>query len=127
MARANFSLLTGGDAEPCAWTRFSAHVIVDEVGRLDGEQGLGWGVVPATRLLDTRECSEQWCDGMPAGGVPFDIEIDTSAPAVAITVTAVGASELGYAWAGGSLRRHRRWHTVDIGRQLRAGVLPPPT
>ena len=99
--RANLSLLPGG-ADPCVWARVATHVIVDELGRLDAERGLGWQVAPARRVLDTRRCTSTWCDGMPTPGVPFEVEIDSAAPAIAVTVTVTETPAPGYAWAGGS-------------------------
>ena len=52
-------------------------------------------------MLDTRRCSDNWCDGQPAGGQAFAVDIDVAAPAVAVTLTIDRASAPGHAWIGG--------------------------
>lgn len=88
-ARANLALVPPGTGGTCAFTLTSANLIVDELGRLTESDGLGWALAPGRRAIDTRECSEQWCDGRPGAGsiVPVDLTTDAPAAAIAITVT----------------------------------------
>jgi hypothetical protein len=99
-SRANLALLPGGPDEPCVWTRTESNVVVDELGRLDAEIGLGWDVQPAERILDTRRCTDAWCEGVPTGGQPFTVDLGATAPAMAVTLTVTGAEQHGYAWIG---------------------------
>jgi len=88
-ARSNLALIEGGEAGACVFTLTEAHVVVDELGRLTDGDGYGWSLDAPKRMLDTRQCTPAWCDNRPEAGVliPLDLEIDSPAAAIAITVT----------------------------------------
>ncbi len=98
--RSNVAILDGGELGACVFALRTAHVIVDELGRLDPTVGLGWNLGVSGRLLDTRECTDAWCDDRPNAGAVIRLAIDTSAPAVAVAITATGSNGPGYVWAG---------------------------
>ena len=88
-ARSNLVVIDGGDAGACVFTLTEAHVVVDELGRLNADTGYGWSLSAPHRVLDTRECSSTWCGERPDGAtlIPLDLGIDSPAVAMAITVT----------------------------------------
>jgi hypothetical protein len=98
--RSNLAILSGGDGEACIYALRQAHVIVDELGRLDPALGYGWNLARARRVLDTRECSDSWCGDRPPGGSVIRIDAGTDAPAVAVAITATQSDSAGYVWAG---------------------------
>ena len=98
--RANMVLLDNDDDGSCVWVHRATHVIVDELGRLLTTDGLGWHVEAPRRLLDTRRCTDAWCDGTPSGGEAFEIDLGTDARAAAVTLTITGATADGHAWVG---------------------------
>ncbi len=98
--RSNVAILDGGEFGACVFALRAAHVIVDELGRLDAEAGLGWNLGPSSRLLDTRECTDTWCDDRPTAESVIRIPLDTEAPAIAIAITATESDGPGYVWAG---------------------------
>ena len=98
--RANMVLLDNDDDGSCVWVHRATHVIVDELGRLVADEGLGWRVEPARRVLDTRLCTDSWCEGRPSGGRAFEVDLGTDAPAAAVTLTIARATAPGHAWVG---------------------------
>ena len=100
VTRSNLAIVAGGDAGACVFTLSTAHVIVDELGRLDAETGYGWNLDASGRVLDTRECSDAWCDERPDGGTVIRVDLGTEAPAAAVAITATGSETAGYVWAG---------------------------
>ena len=98
--RANMVLL-GNDADgSCVWVHRATHVVVDELGRLLPDAGLGWRVETPRRALDTRRCNDSWCAGRPSGGEAFRVDLGVDAPAAAVTLTIVNAQAPGHAWVG---------------------------
>ena len=87
--RANLSVMGAADAGSCVFSLTQAHVIVDELARLHPDSGYGWQLGPPRRVLDTRKCTEDWCNGRPGalGVVRFDVGTDVPAAAIAVTVT----------------------------------------
>ena len=98
--RANMVLLDNGDDGACVWAYRETHVVVDEFGRLLPDDGLGWRIAPPRRALDTRRCSDEWCDGQPADGEAFAVDLGIDSPAAAVTVTIDRATAPGHAWVG---------------------------
>jgi hypothetical protein len=98
--RSNLALMDGGDEGSCVFALTEAHVIVDELGRLDAESGYGWQLTPARRALDTRECAEAWCAERPAAGELIELDLGTSAPGAAIAITVTDTQGPGYVWVG---------------------------
>ena len=87
-ARANMALVPAGDSGTCAFALSPANVIVDELGRLSATRRVRAGdLAPARRVLDTRECTDQWCEGRPGAGAVVHVDLGTDAPAAAIAVT----------------------------------------
>jgi hypothetical protein len=99
-ARANLALVPAGDTGTCAFTLSEANLIVDELGRLTSGDGLGWSLAPSRRAIDTRECTDDWCDGRPAAGEIVRVDLGTDAPAAAIALTVTGTRGPGYVTAG---------------------------
>ncbi|MEZ5296911.1 MAG: M15 family metallopeptidase [Ilumatobacteraceae bacterium] len=98
--RANMVLLDNDAAGSCVWVHRATHVAVDELGRLLPDDGLGWRIEPSRRVLDTRECAANWCNGQPAGGTAFEVDLGVDAPAAAVTLTIDRVSAPGHAWIG---------------------------
>ena len=69
-------------------------------GRLDAETGYGWQLTPARRALDTRECTEAWCDDRPAAGELIELDLGTTAPGAAVAITVTDTEDPGYVWVG---------------------------
>jgi hypothetical protein len=88
-ARSNLVVIEGGDSGACVYTLTEAHVVVDELGRLTDGDGYGWSLEAPKRMLDTRQCTPAWCNERPEDGalIPLDLEVDSPAAAIAITVT----------------------------------------
>ena len=88
-ARSNLALIPGDPSGACVFTYDEAHVIVDELGRLTTDQGYGWQLDAPRRVLDTRECNDDWCAPRPEphSVIRLDLGVDSPAAAVAITVT----------------------------------------
>jgi hypothetical protein len=99
-ARANLALVPASDDGTCAYTLSEANVIVDELGRLAPDGLLGWTLAPSRRVLDTRECTDQWCDGRPEGETVIRVGLDTDAPVAAIAITVTDARAAGYVTVG---------------------------
>ena len=99
-ARANMALVPAGDSGTCALGMSQANVIVDELGRLSRGDGFGWRLAPARRVLDTRECTDQWCDGRPGAGAVVRVDLGTDAPAAAIAVTVTDTGAAGFVTVG---------------------------
>lgn len=99
-ARANLALVPPSDTGTCAFTLSEANLVVDELGTLAATDGYGWRLAAPRRVIDTRQCSTQWCAGRPEAGaiVPIDLATDAPAAAIAITVTSTGAD--GYVTVG---------------------------
>ena len=98
--RANMALLDNGTDGSCVWVHADTHVIVDELGRLLPDSGLGWKLREAERLLDTRRCTSTWCDGRVSAGEAHRVELELAGPA-AITLTVDAPVAPGHAWVGG--------------------------
>jgi hypothetical protein len=100
-ARANLSVVfPDADGVICAWSETDTHVIVDLLGRVMADTGLGWQLTEPTRVLDTRKCVGDRC-GVPVGaGEVIEVDLDTSAPAAVVNVTATGATADGFATIG---------------------------
>jgi hypothetical protein len=98
--RSNLALIDSGDDGSCVYSLAEAHVIVDELGRLDTETGYGWELGPARRALDTRECSDTWCDERPGAGELIELDLGTAAPGAAIAITVTRSEDPGYVWVG---------------------------
>ena len=77
-----------------------ANVIVDELGRLSQTTGFGWRLAPARRVIDTRECTDQWCDGRPVAGAVVHVDLGTDAPAAVIAVTVTDTGAAGFVTVG---------------------------
>jgi hypothetical protein len=98
--RSNLTLVESGDAATCVFALRQTHVIVDELGSLSQDGGLGWDLSTTGRVLDTRECTPTRCAGEPKAGELIRIETGIDAPAAAIALTAANPSTRGYLWAG---------------------------
>ncbi|MGA1345424.1 MAG: M15 family metallopeptidase [Ilumatobacteraceae bacterium] len=100
-ARANLSVVfPDDDGVICAWSETDTHVIVDLLGRVTSDTGLGWRLTDPTRVLDTRKCVGERC-GVPVGaGEVIEVELGVDAPAAVVNVTATGAVEDGFATIG---------------------------
>ena len=98
--RSNLALMSNGDVGSCVFALTSTHVIVDELGSLDPTDGYGWSLQQPARELDTRECSDTWCDGRPGARQVIELDLDTEAPAVAIGITVTDTAGPGYISAG---------------------------
>jgi hypothetical protein len=99
-ARSNLAVVAGGDDGSCVFAMRSAHVIVDELGRLDAESGYGWRLSAPRRALDTRRCTDAWCDGRPAAGSVIRLDLGTDAPGAAIAITVADPQQAGYVSVG---------------------------
>lgn len=88
-ARANLVLMEGGDAGTCTYVFTGTHVIVDELARLDPVNGFGWEVSAARRVYDS--------GARLAGGSVAEVDLGTSAPAVALAISVTQTDERGYA------------------------------
>jgi len=51
-------------------------------------------------VLDTRECTDQWCEGRPGAGSVVHVELGTDAPAAAIAVTVTDTGAAGFVTVG---------------------------
>lgn len=98
--RSNLALVDGGDDGTCVFALREAHVIVDELGRLDAETGYGWDLRPPERVLDTRECSPTWCDDRPGAGQVIELDLGVDSPGAAVAVTVTDTQAPGYVWVG---------------------------
>ncbi len=99
--RSNLSLIGEGDGSGiCVYAQSEVHVIVDEVGRLSRSDGLGWRLGAGTRLIDSRTCAPAYCRAKPGDQMLVRVPVPSSAPAVAIALTATEATQAGYLWAG---------------------------
>lgn len=87
--RANLAVMGGAAGGSCVFSLTQAHVIVDELARLEADHGYAWRLGPARRVLDTRQCTAGWCNGRPAARtlVRFDVGADVPGAAIAVTVT----------------------------------------
>lgn len=102
-ARANLALVPETTDGMCAFTLSEANVVVDELGRLTpgaAGEGLGWTLAPPRRVLDTRTCTDQWCDGRPGDRSIVRVDLGTDAPTAAIAITVTDAQGPGYATVG---------------------------
>lgn len=102
-ARANLALVDNGEPGSCVSVYTATHVIVDQLGRLISDEtqgGLGWRVDAPQRMLDTRECADDWCAGMPAAGEVIEVDLGTDAAGVAVTITVDQPDGPGHAWIG---------------------------
>jgi hypothetical protein len=99
-ARANMAIVPAGDSGTCALSMTQANVIVDELGRLSSGDGFGWQLAPARRVIDTRECTDQWCAGRPDAGTIVHVDLGTSSPAAAIAVTVTDTAAAGFVTVG---------------------------
>lgn len=99
-ARANLALIDDGGAGSCVFALRQAHVIVDELGRLDPDAGYGWRLGAPRRAIDTRECTPAWCAGTPAAMSAVRVDLGTDAPAAAIALTVTQPQGPGFLWAG---------------------------
>lgn len=102
-ARANLAVVFPDEnGVVCAWTETDTHVIVDLLGRVTADTGLGWRLTEPTRVLDTRKCVDDRC-GIAVGAgevVEVDLDLVDVVPAVVVNVTATGAREDGFATIG---------------------------
>jgi hypothetical protein len=94
------ALVPSGDSGTCALGMSRANVIVDELGRLSGSNGFGWRLAAPRRVIDTRGCTEQWCEGRPGAGTIVHIDLGTDAPAAAIAVTVTETGAAGFVTVG---------------------------
>jgi hypothetical protein len=99
-ARANLALVPSGDSGVCAFALREANVIVDELGRLSNDVGYGWKLGATRRVLDTRQCTTQWCDGRPGAGAVVRVDLGTTAPAATIAVTVTDTAAEGFVTVG---------------------------
>ena len=99
--RANMVLLDNDADGSCVWVHRATHVVVDELGRLLPDEGLGWRIEQPRRVLDTRRCRDNWCEGQPAGDRAFEVDLGLDAPAAAVTLTIDRVTAPGHAWIGG--------------------------
>jgi hypothetical protein len=98
--RSNLAFVRGGDDGTCVFARSRSHVVVDELGRFDPEEGLGWDIGSSGRLLDTRECGDIWCGGRLEAGNVLRVPVETDASAIVVAITATQSTARGYLWAG---------------------------
>ena len=99
-ARANLALVPPSDSGTCAFSSSTADVLVDELGRLNAATGLGWALVPQRRVLDTRQCSPQWCESRPGNGRIIELDLATQSPGAAIAITVTDPAGLGFVTVG---------------------------
>jgi hypothetical protein len=99
-ARANMALVPAGDTGTCGLGMTQANIVVDELGKLSASDGYGWQLAPARRVIDTRECTDQWCDGRPGAGAIVHVGLGTSSPAAAIAVTVTDTAAAGFVTVG---------------------------
>jgi len=98
--RSNLALIESGEAGSCAFALTAVDLIVDEIGVLDEAEGLGWELASPRRILDTRQCTDQWCDDRPEGGTLIELDLATSAQAAAIAITVTDTQGPGYVSVG---------------------------
>lgn len=98
--RANLTLMAESDDGSCVFSLAEADVIVDQLGYLSPDEGLSWNVEAPRRALDTRECTDTWCDDRPAAGRLIRVDLNTDAPAAAIAITVTDTTGPGYASVG---------------------------
>lgn len=110
-ARANLVLLEGDETGTCTFVHTGTHVIVDELARLNPDDGFGWIVTDAERILDTRTCDGPGCTGRLDAGEVVEVDLGVDVPAVAVAVTVTDTEAWGYA-------------TVAPCDELEAGVEP---
>lgn len=99
-ARSNLALIGNGEIGSCVFALTEAHVIVDELGSLDPVDGYGWALEQPRRALDTRECSDAWCDERPDTRTVIELDLDTDAPGAAIAITVTEPEEPGFVTVG---------------------------
>jgi hypothetical protein len=99
-ARSNLALIDGAGAGSCVYVLREAHVLVDELGALDADEGYGWSLTAPERELDTRECSPSWCDGRPGQRTVIELDLATEAPAAAIAITVTEPQGPGFVSVG---------------------------
>ena len=97
-ARANLAIIdTSLSASACAYTWADTHLIVDLIGEISVESGLGWQPVEPERVLDTRKCADDRC-AIPVGaGEVIAVDLGDGVDAAIVNVTATGAAEDGFA------------------------------
>ncbi|MDW3213603.1 MAG: M15 family metallopeptidase [Ilumatobacteraceae bacterium] len=99
-ARSNLALIAGSDFGSCVYALTEAHVLVDELGALDPETGYGWALDQPRRVLDTRECTDTWCDDRPEAHTVIEVDLGTEAPGAAIAITATETAAPGFVTVG---------------------------
>jgi hypothetical protein len=99
-ARSNLALVGNDEAGSCVYALTAAHVVVDELGTLDTESGYGWSLQAPERHLDTRECTDTWCESRPTERQVIELDLATDAPAAAIAITVTDTQAPGFVWAG---------------------------
>ena len=99
-ARSNLALITGSEEGSCVYALTEAHVLVDELGALDAETGYGWSLDQPRRVLDTRECTDTWCDDRPDARTVIEVDLGTDAPGAAIAITATETAAPGFVTVG---------------------------
>jgi hypothetical protein len=105
-ARANLALVPPTESGTCAYSSSTTDVIVDELGQLTDTTGLGWKLAPQRRVIDTRECSPQWCESRPGAGRIVEIDLATSSPGAAIAITVTDPGGLGFVTVGRCSEMH---------------------
>lgn len=111
-SRANLVLLQSDAIGACTFVYQSTHVIIDELARLDPNEGFGWMVTDAQRVVDTRECgADDECPDRLAAGEVIEVDLGIDIPAVAVAITVEDPESRGFA-------------TVAPCDELRPGVEP---
>ncbi|MEJ7801108.1 MAG: M15 family metallopeptidase [Ilumatobacter sp.] len=98
--RSNLALIDNDISGSCVYALTQTHVIVDELGTLDDVTGYGWSLQQPDRVLDTRDCTPQWCANRPIAGTVLELDLHTDAPAAAIAITATATAAGGFVSAG---------------------------
>jgi hypothetical protein len=98
--RSNLAIVEGGQTGSCAYVLSDTHVIVDELAELNAESGLGWRLPGVRRALDTRECSPTWCEGQPDVRTTIELDLETDATSVAISIIAAQTEAPGFVSVG---------------------------
>jgi hypothetical protein len=100
-AVANLAVVeTGADGGACIYAQSDTHLVVDQVGTMRTDAGLGWSLVPGRRLVDTRGCAGATCGvRVPAMGV-LRVPTGIASDGAVLNVTITGTDATGYATVG---------------------------
>lgn len=91
---------TAADGRACLYAQTDAHLLVDQIGALRTDTGLGWSLVASRRLVDTRGCFGSSCGvRVPAMGV-LRVPTGVTSDGAVLNVTITGSDRPGYATIG---------------------------